>query len=170
MDVGTTLTRFLVEQQRRFPGVSGRFTALLEEIATAAKLIGREVNKAGLAETMGLTGRTNVHGEQVQALDEFANWTVIRTLDHIGLLAGMASEEMEDIFPIPQRHPSGPYVLVFDPVDGSSNIDVNVSIGTIFSIYRCADSEDLKLADFLRPGRQQLCAGYIIYGSSTMLV
>ena len=77
MDIGTTLTRFLVEQQRRFPGVSGRFTALLEEIATAAKLIGREVNKAGLAEMMGLTGRTNVHGEQVQALDEFANWTVI---------------------------------------------------------------------------------------------
>lgn len=170
MDIGTTLTRFLVDQQRRFPGVSGRFTALLEEIATAAKLIGREVNKAGLAETMGLTGRTNVHGEQVQALDDFANWTVIRTLDHIGLLAGMASEEMEDIFPIPEHHPRGPYVLVFDPVDGSSNIDVNVSIGTIFSIYRCTDTEHLQSADFLCPGRQQLCAGYIIYGSSTMLV
>lgn len=170
MDIGTTLTRFLIDQQRRSPGATGTFTALLEEIATASKLIVREVNKAGLAETMGLTGRTNVHGEQVQALDDFANWTVIRALDHTGLLAAMASEEMDDIFPIPDHHPRGPYVLVFDPVDGSSNIDVNVSIGTIFSIYRCADSEDPQVADFLRPGREQLCAGYIIYGSSTMLV
>jgi fructose-1,6-bisphosphatase I len=170
LDIGTTLTRFLIDQQRRSPGATGTFTTLLEEIATAAKLVAREVNKAGLAEHMGLTGRTNVHGEQVQALDDFANWTVIRALDHTGLLAAMASEEMEDVFPIPEHHPRGPYVLVFDPVDGSSNIDVNVSIGTIFSIYRCADPEDPQLADFLRPGREQLCAGYIIYGSSTMLV
>ena len=170
MDIGTTLTRFLIDQQRRSPGATGTFTALLEEIATASKLIAREVNKAGLAETMGLTGRTNVHGEQVQALDDFANWTVIRALDHTGLLAAMASEEMENIFPIPDHHPRGPYVLVFDPVDGSSNIDVNVSIGTIFSIYRCADPEQPQVSDFLHPGREQLCAGYIIYGSSTMLV
>lgn len=169
MDIGTTLTRFLIEEQRRVSG-RGTFTALLEEIATAAKLVSREVNKAGLAETMGLTGRTNVHGEQVQALDEFANWTIIRTLDHTGLLAAMASEEMEEVFPIPEHHPRGPYVLVFDPVDGSSNIDVNVSIGTIFSIYRCADPDHPQLTDFLRTGRQQLCAGYVIYGSSTMLV
>lgn len=170
MDIGTTLTRFLIDQQRRSPGATGLFTALLEEIATASKLIAREVNKAGLAETMGLTGRTNVHGEQVQALDDFANWTMIRALDHTGLLAAMASEEMEDVFPIPDHHPRGPYVLVFDPVDGSSNIDVNVSIGTIFSIYRCANPDNPQVSDFLRPGREQLCAGYIIYGSSTMLV
>jgi fructose-1,6-bisphosphatase I len=170
MDVGTTLTRFLIDQQRRFPGATGTFTALLEEIATAAKIISREVNKAGLAEDMGLTGRTNVHGEQVQALDEFANWTIIRTLDHTGLLAGMASEEMEEVLPIPEHHERGRYVLVFDPVDGSSNIDVNVSIGTIFSIYGCENPDDPQISDFLRPGRQQLCAGYVIYGSSTMLV
>ena len=165
-----TLTRFIIEQQRQFPGVSGRFTALLEEITIAAKIIGREVNKAGLAQTMGLTGRTNVHGEEVQRLDEFANITIIQALDHTGLLAAMASEEMDDFFPIPDRHERGPYILVFDPVDGSSNIDVNVSIGTIFSVYRRDDDSPPQLADFLRPGREQLCAGYIIYGSSTMLV
>ncbi len=170
MDIGTTLTRFLIDQQRHLPSATGTFTTLLEEIATAGKIVAREVNKAGLAETMGLTGRTNVHGEAVQALDDFANWTIIRALDHTGLLAAMASEEMEEIFPIPKHHPRGPYVLVFDPVDGSSNIDVNVSIGTIFSIYRCADPENPQVADFLHPGREQLCAGYIIYGSSTMLV
>lgn len=168
--LGMTLTRFIVEQQRHYPGVSGRFTALLEEITMAGKIIGREVNKAGLADTMGLTGRTNVHGEEVQQLDEFANTTIIHALDHTGLLAAMASEEMEDFFPIPDRHTRGPYVLVFDPVDGSSNIDVNVSIGTIFSVYRRDDDSPPETADFLRPGRQQLCAGYIIYGSSTMLV
>ena len=167
---GMTLTRFLVEQQRQFPGVSGRFTALLEEITLAAKIISREVNKAGLAETMGLTGRTNVHGEQVQQLDEFANTTIIHALDHTGLLSAMASEEMDDFFPIPERHPRGPYLLVFDPVDGSSNIDVNVSIGTIFSVFRPEEDAPPRLEDFLRPGREQLCAGYIIYGSSTMLV
>jgi len=170
MDIGTTLTRFLIDQQRRSPGATGTFTALLEEIATAGKIVARECNKAGLAETMGLTGRTNVHGEAVQALDDFANWTIIRGLDHTGLLAAMASEEMEEVFPIPDHHPRGPYVLVFDPVDGSSNIDVNVSIGTIFSIYRCADPDHPQLSDFLCQGREQLCAGYIIYGSSTMLV
>lgn len=167
---GMTLTRFIVEQQRQFPGVSGRFTALLEEITLAAKIISREVNKAGLADTMGFTGRTNVHGEQVQQLDEFANTTIIHALDHTALLSAMASEEMDDFFPIPDRHPRGPYLLVFDPVDGSSNIDVNVSIGTIFSVFRRDDDSPPCLGDFLRPGREQLCAGYIIYGSSTMLV
>ena len=169
--IGMTLTRFIIEQQRQFPGVSGRFSVLLQEITTAGKIIGRQVNKAGLADTMGLTGRTNVHGEQVQRLDEFANTTIIRALDHTGLLAAMASEEMEEFFPIPDRHIRGPYVLVFDPVDGSSNIDVNVSIGTIFSVYRREDdSPPPRVEDFLRPGREQLCAGYLIYGSSTMLV
>jgi fructose-1,6-bisphosphatase I len=169
--LGMTLTRFIIEQQRQFPGVSGRFTALLEGITTAAKIIGREVNKAGLAETMGLTGRINVHGEQVQKLDEFANVTIIQALDHTGLLAAMASEEMEDFYPIPDPHARGPYILVFDPVDGSSNIDVNVSIGSIFSILRRkGGSGPTGLDDFLQPGVEQICAGYVIYGSSTMLV
>jgi fructose-1,6-bisphosphatase I len=170
MERGTTLTRFIIDQQRQHPDATGEFTELLTELSTAAKIIGREVNKAGLADTLGLSGRINVHGEQVQKLDEFANSTVLRTTDHTGLLAGMASEEMEGIFPIPKEHPLGSYILLFDPVDGSSNIDVNVSIGTIFSIYRKRGREHAKMDDFLRPGSEQLCAGYIIYGSSTMLV
>ena len=171
MEVGTTLTRYIIEERRHYPQATGAFAQLLIELRIAAKLIAREVNKAGLAETMGLTGRRNVHGEAVQKLDEFANKAIISTLDHLGLLAGMASEEMEDFYPIPRTHSTGNYILVFDPVDGSSNIDVNVSIGTIFSIYRKrSNGSDLSLEDFLRPGTEQVCAGYIIYGSSTMLV
>ena len=171
MQIGTTLTRFIIEEERRHPEATGEFTGLLTELDIAAKIIAREVNKAGLAEVMGLTGRFNVHGEAVQKLDEFANSIIIRTTDHTGHLAGMASEEMEDIYPIPERHKRGNYILVFDPVDGSSNIDVNVSIGTIFSVYRKkSPGASVSLKDFLRQGIEQLCAGYIIYGSSTMLV
>ena len=149
MEKGTTLTRFIVEQHRRNPDLE--FTELLAELSVAGKIIAREVNKAGLAVTMGLTGRTNVHGEEVQKLDEFANATIIKTTDHTGHLAGMASEEMEDIYHIPDKHPRGDYILVFDPLDGSSNIDVNVSIGTIFSIYRRKSSgSHAILEDFLR--------------------
>ncbi len=169
MEKGTTLTRFIIEQHRHNPDLG--FTELLSELTVAGKIIAREVNKAGLAVTMGLTGRTNVHGEQVQKLDEFANATIIKTTDHTGHLAGMASEEMEDIYHIPDKHPRGNFILVFDPVDGSSNIDVNVSIGTIFSIYRRKSSGSrATVEDFLRRGSEQVCAGYIIYGSSTMLV
>ena len=170
MQIGTTLTRFIIEEERQHPEATGEFTGLLTDLTSAAKIISRDVNKAGLAEVMGLTGRTNIHGEAVQKLDEFANATVIRTTDHTGRLAGMASEEMDDIYPIPEKHPRGNYILVFDPVDGSSNIDVNVSIGTIFSIYRKKSTHSVTRADFLRRGREQVCAGYIIYGSSTMLV
>ena len=140
MEKGTTLTRFIIEQHRQNPDLE--FTELLAELTVAGKIIAREVNKAGLAVTMGLTGRTNVHGEAVQKLDEFANTTIIKTTDHTGHLAGMASEEMEDIYHIPDKHPRGDYILVFDPVDGSSNIDVNVNIGTIFSIYRRRRARD----------------------------
>ena len=170
MQKGTTLTRFIIEEERRHPEATGEFTGLLTDLTYAAKIISRDVNKAGLAEVMGITGRTNVHGEQVQKLDEFANALVIRTTDHTGHLSGLASEEMEGIYPIPDKHPRGNYILVFDPVDGSSNIDVNVSIGTIFSIYRKKSAVGVSLDDFLRPGREQVCGGYIIYGSSTMLV
>ena len=170
MQIGTTLTRFIIEEERQHPEATGEFTGLLTDLTSAAKIISRDVNKAGLAEVMGITGRTNVHGEEVQKLDEFANALIIRTTDHTGRLAGMASEEMDDIYPIPERHPRGNYILVFDPVDGSSNIDVNVSIGTIFSIYRKKSTNTIAHSDFLRCGREQVCAGYIIYGSSTMLV
>ncbi|MCH2661977.1 class 1 fructose-bisphosphatase [bacterium] len=170
MQIGTTLTRFIIEEERQHPEATGEFTGLLTELASAAKIISRDVNKAGLAEVMGITGRTNVHGEEVQRLDEFANSLVIHTTDHTGRLAGLASEEMDDIYPMPDKHPRGNYILVYDPVDGSSNIDVNVSIGTIFSIYRKRSASGVALDDFLRPGREQVGAGYIIYGSSTMLV
>ncbi len=170
MEKGTTLTRFIVEDERHYPEATGEFTGLLSELTIAGKIIARDVNKAGLAEIMGITGRRNIHGEEVQKLDEFANETIIRGTDHTGHLAGMASEEMDDYFPIPEKHIQGNYILVFDPVDGSSNIDVNVSIGTIFSIFRKKSAIGVGLDDFLRPGREQLCAGYILYGSSTVLV
>ena len=171
MEKGTTLTRFIIEEERNHPENTVDFTELLSELTTAAKIIAREVNKAGLAEILGITGRINVHGEAVQKLDEFANATIIRTVDHTGHLAGLASEEMEDIYHIPEKHPLGKYILFFDPVDGSSNIDVNVNIGTIFSIYQKQSAEEKATpADFLQKGTAQLCAGYVIYGSSTMLV
>jgi len=171
MEIGTTLTRFIIEQQRNYPAATGEFTNLLIELTKAGKIIAREVNKAGLAETMGLTGHTNVHGEEVQKLDAFANATIIKATDHTGHLAGVVSEEMRGIHQIPDPLLRGDYVLVADPVDGSSNIDVNVSIGTIFSIYRRRRKDGAaQLEDFLRKGSEQLCAGYIIYGSSTMLV
>ena len=172
MQIGTTLTRFIIGEERQYPEATGKFTGLLTELASAAKIIPRDVNKAGLAEVMGITGRINVHGEKVQRLDEFANSLVIRTTDHTGRLAGLASEEMDDIYPIPDKHPRGNYILVYDPVDGSSNIDVNVSIGTIFSIYRRRTQPGTSptIEDALQTGSQQLASGYVLYGSSTILV
>ncbi|NKB71734.1 MAG: class 1 fructose-bisphosphatase [Candidatus Latescibacteria bacterium] len=171
MQKGTTLTRFLIEEQRRYPQATGAFTALLLALTTAGKIIAQEVNKAGLGECLGLTGQANVHGEEVQKLDEYANQTILSAVEHTGYLAGMASEEMEGIYHIPDEFPSGKYILLFDPVDGSSNIDVNISIGTIFSLYEKQNGGPrAQLEDFLQPGRQQVGAGYLIYGSSTMLV
>lgn len=165
------LTKFLLLEQRRYPGSTGKFTGLFSDLVLAAKTISREVNKAGLINILGKTGTTNVQGEEVQKLDEYANTTIVETMEHGGHLAGMASEEVEDIIKIPDRFPKGGYMLLFDPLDGSSNIDVNISVGTIFSILKrnSGDGEDLT-ADFLRPGVEQVCSGYIIYGSSTMLV
>jgi fructose-1,6-bisphosphatase I len=166
-----TISRFLVEEERRHPEATGAFTGLLHDIALAAKVIGREVNKAGLADILGAVGNENVHGEQVQKLDEFANQVMYRALDHTGLVACMASEENETFIPIPEKFPSGEYVVIYDPLDGSSNIDVNVSIGTIFSIHRkISDGERGTLEDCLQPGSRQVAAGYVLYGSSTMLV
>ncbi len=170
MELGTTLTRFLIEQQRK-SGASGDFTGLLSEIATAGKIISREVNKAGLIDLLGYKGKKNVHGEDVQKLDDFANEVFINTLSHTGHLIGMASEEMEGIYQIPENSQKGKYVFLMDPLDGSSNIDVNISVGSIFSIYRRKSTgKQATMEDFLQPGRNQVCAGYLIYGSSTMLV
>ena len=166
-----TIERHILEQQRCFPKATGGFTNLLYDIALAAKIISREVSKAGLAEILGLAGEENVQGEQVMKLDVFANEMLIRMNDHTGRLCAMASEENPDVIPIPERFPCGKYVLVFDPLDGSANIDLNVSVGTIFSIHRkVSDGQRGTLEDFLQSGYKQVAAGYIVYGSSTMMV
>jgi fructose-1,6-bisphosphatase I len=166
-----TISRFLVDQQRLHPEATGAFTDLLGDIALAAKVISREVNQAGLVDILGSADDENVHGEEQQKLDVFANKVVIRALDHTGHVACMASEESEDIIPIPTKFKAGEYVVIFDPLDGSSNIDVNVSIGTIFSIHRkVTRGERGVLEDCLQPGSRQVAAGYILYGSSTMMV
>ena len=164
-----TLTKFLLEEQRKFPASSGNFTALFSDLAVAGKLISREVNRGGLIDILGKTGRKNVQGEEVQKLDEYANSAIINHMQHGGHLSAMASEEIEEIIRVDGRYPKGHYLLLFDPLDGSSNIDVNVSVGTIFSILKCSNPEPT-VNDFLRPGIEQVSSGYIIYGSSTMFV
>ncbi len=169
--LGMTIERHIIAQQREHPEARGVFSGLLSQIALAGKIISSTVNKAGLADILGLTGRQNVQGEDVQKLDEFANSLFIRCVDHGGYLCVMGSEEVEGVIPIPERHPAGQYVLLFDPLDGSSNIDVNVSIGSIFSIYRkIKDGGRGSIEDCLQRGSEQVAAGYLIYGSSTMLV
>ncbi len=167
-----TLTRHIIEEQRKYPTATGKFTDLMNDIAFAAKLISYHVNKAGLMDILGETDNINVQGEIVKKLDVFANETLIKALDHNGHTCVMASEEEEDIIPIPDAYPLGKYVVVFDPLDGSSNIDANVSVGTIFSVYHRVTPEGRPGAveDCLQPGIKQVCAGYVIYGSSTMLV
>jgi fructose-1,6-bisphosphatase I len=166
-----TLSRHIVEEERRHPEATGAFSDILYDMALAAKIIGREVNKAGLVDILGGTGATNVHGESVQKLDVFADEVIYKAMDHSGNLCCMASEESPEVLPIPARFPKGRYVLLYDPLDGSSNIDVNVSVGTIFSVLlRVSEGEDGGLEDCLQPGYKQLAAGYVVYGSSTMLV
>jgi fructose-1,6-bisphosphatase I len=167
-----TLTRHIIEEQRRFPRATGHFTDLMNDIAFAAKLISYHTNKAGLMGILGETDDVNVQGEIVKKLDVFANETMIRALDHNGHLCVMASEESEDIIPIPEEYPLGKYVCLYDPLDGSSNIDANVSVGTIFGIYNriSPSGKPGTLEDCLQKGIYQICAGYVIYGSSTMLV
>lgn len=166
-----TIDRHIIDQEREHPGASGRFSALLYDIALAAKIISREVNQAGLVDILGKTGATNVQGEEVRRLDDFAQEVIVKAMDHAGHLCCMVSEERDEIIPIPDKFEKGHYVLLFDPLDGSSNIDVNVSIGTIFSVHQqITEGEDGTLTDCLQPGRRQLAAGYVIYGSSTMLV
>jgi fructose-1,6-bisphosphatase I len=170
--LGTTVIEHLLTTQKAHPEATGAFTSLLSELIVAAKIISREVNKAGLVDILGYAGRVNIQEEQVQKLDEFANKTIVERMAHTGELCAMASEEDPDIIHIPERFPKGNYILIFDPLDGSSNIDVNVSIGTIFSIYRRVTSSqaDPTLEDLLQKGSKQVAAGYFIYGSSTMMV
>jgi fructose-1,6-bisphosphatase I len=167
-----TVQQHILDEERLHPGATGDFTALLTTLTLAAKIISREVNQAGLVRILGETGEINVHGESVQKLDEFAQQTIYRAMGHNGHLCVMASEESADIIPIPGGSKRGKYVLMFDPLDGSSNIDVNASIGTIFSIHRRVTnhSPDGSLEDCLQKGADQIAAGYFIYGSSTMMV
>lgn len=166
-----TIQRHIVEQERLYPKATGDFTGLLWDLTLAAKTISREVNKAGIADILGLTGGKNIHGEEVKKLDIYANERIIKCMEHGGHLCVMASEENDDIIPIPEEYHKGKYVLMFDPLDGSSNIDANVSVGTIFSIYqRKTTGKDATDEDCLRQGTEQVAAGYIIYGSSTMMV
>lgn len=167
-----TLARHIYEEERKYPEATGELSDLLHDLSLAAKVISLEVNKAGLVDILGFTGNENVHGEKVKKLDIYANDMLIKAMDHGGHLCVMASEEDEDIIHIPPEFYIGKYVLVFDPLDGSSNIDVNISIGTIFSIYRRISPGDGAgiVEDCLQPGLKQVAAGYIIYGSSTIFV
>lgn len=167
-----TLGQFIIEKQADFPYAKGELSRLLRDIGIAAKIVNREVNKAGLVEILGETGDTNVQGERVKKLDVFANDQFIAALKAGGEVCAIASEENEEIIPVDSEiSKSAKYVVAMDPLDGSSNIDVNVSVGTIFSIYRRTTlSGPGALEDFLQRGTEQVAAGYIIYGSSCMLV
>lgn len=164
-----TIERFILDHQPDY--ARGEFTNLLYDIALAAKIIAHKTNRAGLVDILGDVGRVNVQGEDQQKLDVFADDIMYHMCNHTGRLCAMASEERPDYIQIPDRLRKGSYVLVYDPLDGSSNIDVNVSVGTIFGIYRAVDW-DLRgrIDDVLQPGRDLVGAGYVLYGSSTMLV
>jgi len=169
--VGMTVIEHLLIKQRENPEATGAFTRLLTELIVAAKVISREVNRAGLVDILGYTGRINIQEERVRKLDDFSDHTIIERMEKSGQLCTMASEENPDLIEISKEYPKGNYILIFDPLDGSSNIDVNVSIGTIFSIHRKVTSgEEPTLADALQKGSKQVAAGYFIYGSSTIMV
>ena len=167
----TNVNKFLVEEQRRNPALAGDFSMLVSDIVRSCKTISQSVSRGALAGVLGDAGSDNVQGEAQKKLDVLANDSFLHHCEWGGHLAALASEEMDEILPIPATHPRGAYLLVFDPLDGSSNIDVNLSVGSIFSILRCpGDIENPTEADFLQPGTQQVAAGYAIYGPATMLV
>ncbi len=167
-----TLGQFIIERQSDFPYAKGELSRLLRDIGIAAKMVNREVNKAGLVDILGDYGNTNVQGEEVKKLDVYANEQFISALSSGGETCAVASEENEEMVPINSEiSKNAKYLVAMDPLDGSSNIDVNVSIGTIFSIYRRTTlSGPSNLSDFMQKGTEQVAAGYVIYGSSTMMV
>ncbi len=166
-----TLTRFILQRQAAHPGATGEFSALMTQIGVVGKMIARDLRRAGLLDILGATGGINVQGEAVKKLDEIANETFVRVFQHSGLVCALASEEMEKPLPLPENWPQGKYILVFDPMDGSSNTDVNMPLGSIFSILRQEQKPELPGdASLVRPGTAQVAAGYIMYGTSTILV
>ena len=166
-----TIERHILDQQQHYPEATGELTRLLYDIALSGKLIASRTAQAGLVDILGGTGKVNPHGEEMQQLDDIAYQIIYRLNDHTGRLAVMCSEEAPDIIPIPERYPTGKYVLSFDPLDGSSNIDYNVGVGTIFAIHqRVSENGPGTLEDCLQTGRKIIAAGYIFYGPSTMMV
>lgn len=165
-----TLTQFIIEQQRGLKNASGTFSVLLNSIVTACKEISHLVNQGALVGVLGSAESENVQGEEQKKLDIITHDIMVKSLNWNGCLAGMASEEIDEIIPIPGQYPRGKYLVLFDPLDGSSNIDVNLTVGTIFSILRCEEGLDPTTDDFLRPGHEQVCAGFVLYGPSTMMI
>jgi fructose-1,6-bisphosphatase I len=165
-----TLTQFIIEQQRGLPDASGTFTLLLSNIVTACKQISHRVNRGALIGVLGSAESENVQGEVQKKLDIITHDIMVKALDWGGQLGGMASEEISDPIKISKQYPKGKYLVLFDPLDGSSNIDINLTVGTIFSILRCREGVEPETEDFLRKGREQVCAGFVLYGPSTMLV
>jgi fructose-1,6-bisphosphatase I / sedoheptulose-1,7-bisphosphatase len=167
----STLTQFLIEERRRAPGATGDLNALITDVSLACKAISRKVAYGALGGVLGSAGTDNAQGEAQKTLDVISNNIFLRANEWGGHVAGMVSEELEAVYTLPAQYPRGKYLLMFDPLDGSSNIDVNVAVGSIFSIVRAVTpGVDAKAEEFLQPGTQQVCAGYAIYGPSTMLV
>ncbi|MAA77996.1 MAG: class 1 fructose-bisphosphatase [Deltaproteobacteria bacterium] len=169
---GTTLDRFIFETTKAHSHAQGQFATLLQQLALAARLVSARVNRAGLAGILGATGEVNVQGEFVQKLDIYANEAFKRALEHPGVCCAIVSEEDEEPFFVPERFRSGRYVVCIDPLDGSSNIDVNATIGTIFGVFRRKSPEETPATqdDILQQGKEMVAAGYIIYGSGTVFV
>lgn len=166
-----TIERHILEQQKHYPHASGEFSNLLYDMALAGKMIAREIRSAGLTDIIGAAGTENIYGERQQKLDIYADSLIFKLNDHTQRLCAMASEEHDEIMPVPTHFSTGKYVLLYDPLDGSSNIDVNVSVGTIFAVHRkISTGEHGTLEDVLQAGSQLVAAGYMIYGSSTMMV
>ncbi len=166
-----TLTRYIIQKQAAHPGATGEFSSLMAQIGLVGKMIAQDLRRAGLINILGVTGETNVQGEAVKKLDEIANETFIKVFQYSGLVCALASEEMDKPVHLPENWPHGKYMLLFDPLDGSSNTDVNMPLGTIFSILRHEGAGGLPSeSELVRKGREQVAAGYLMYGSSTMLV
>ncbi|MDO5536743.1 MAG: class 1 fructose-bisphosphatase [Desulfovibrionaceae bacterium] len=167
-----TVTEHLLLHEKRSPHATGRFTGLLYDLIVSGKSIARRINKAGLLDILGGTGVVNVQGEAVQKIDDIANRLLIYRMERCGAICAMSSEENPDLIRVGPEFPRGDYIIIFDPLDGSSNMDVDVNIGTIFSIYRrpAGRTGEVTLDEVLRPGMEQVAAGYFMYGPSTMLV
>jgi fructose-1,6-bisphosphatase I len=170
MSIQKTFTQFMIEQQRALPNATGDLTLLLVDIANACKRISHTVSRGAMTGMLGSAGTENVQGETQKKLDIITNDIMVGALEWTGHLSGMVSEEVDDFILIPEQYPKGKYLALFDPLDGSSNIDINLTVGTIFSIMKGQDGIDATLEDFLQTGAEQVCAGFVLYGPSTMMI